>query len=251
MQEEINREFLALGTQAAKLTAQLLEEMMREALKRLGGMEKGLVNAVNSVVDKNPTLKAINHLEIKSSNKMTVEELMKQNGGGATATMSIDDLKDWDKTAKQYGVEYAVKRSAVLDADGKQVMDDSKCTYVDDYSKCNIVKHADGSPVLGEDGKPQLAPGSPEPEKKLAPNSPKPQPVYQYTVFFHAKDTEVITQAFKDYTQQHDKKLQKQQQRKERPRVNIKEMIAKFKAKSDELNKDSPEKHHKRGEHSL
>ena len=104
------------------------------------------------------------------------------------------------------------------------------------------------------------------------------KPLMQYNVYFKAQDLDVITEAFKAYTKEHDKhlerdaekahkkqeKVQKKEEKKEmktkkkeqkiqkkKERKNVKEMIKKNKARADKFNRDNPEKKRNRGERSL
>lgn len=92
------------------------------------------------------------------------------------------------------------------------------------------------------------------------------KPMKQFTVFFDARNTEVIQAAYKDYVDRSEKAVEKEtmkaerkQERKTRrgePRenkskVNIKQMIKTNTARANDINKDNPEKHHNRGAQSL
>ena len=60
-----------------------------------------------------------------------------------------------------------------------------------------------------------------------------------------------MTMAFKEYAQKNELKKAKDKDKASRPKKNIKEQIKKYKEKMKEINKDTPEKHHNRGEKSL
>ena len=200
--------------------------------------------------------------EVKHGKMKTKDFIEKE---GQKESIKVNDIKDWDKVAKHFGVDYAVERREVLDEKGKPVMDYSDCEFeyeTDgktpkfDYSECKIKKDKLGLDMKDEKtGLPILEPGSPDPKPVLADKSPQPKKQYEYTVFFKAQDTSVINLAFEDFVKKNEKKQQRSEQKYEKKhghkRVNIKEMIQEFKAKAEEQNKDNPEKHHNRGEQSL
>ena len=104
------------------------------------------------------------------------------------------------------------------------------------------------------------------------------QPLMQYNVYFKAQDLDVITEAFKDYTKEHDRHLQKdaekvhkkeekvkqkaekkelknqkkeQKIQKKKEKKNVREMIKKNKQRADKWNKEHTHKKRTRGDRSL
>lgn len=114
MQEEVNQEVIAISVQAVQLTSELLAEML------------------NKVLDEMEKMKNEPH------GKMSLKDLMAQNAGAATIEINENNIKAFEKTARKYSIDFAVKK-----------------------------------------------------DKSVEP--PK------YTVFFKARDKDVMAQAFKDY----------------------------------------------------
>ena len=89
MQEEITQKTLALCVEASKMTAQLLQQAMK---KVLADMEKH---------KKNPQLR---------HGKQTLRQLMKHNTGVSNIEITDPSIKEFEKIARKYGVDYAVKK---------------------------------------------------------------------------------------------------------------------------------------------
>lgn len=195
--------------------------------------------------------------------KMSIEDLLGQGKG--TSTIKIDDLEEWDKVAEQYGVDYAIVEKQVYENDNiTPKMDYSNCiieknpdgTDKMDYTRCKKAKDENGYEKFDDKGLPILEDDSLPPEPVLAEGSPEPVPLKECTVFFKAQDTDVITEAFKDYVHNgFNKDLQKAKEKdalgKSNEKLNIKSMIKEFTEKAKELNKNNPERHHNIGEQSL
>ena len=199
--------------------------------------------------------------------KQTLEELLNQGKGASTIT--VDNLEEWDKIADKFHVDYAIREKDVFENDNKTPkMDYSNCiieknpdgTDKMDYTRCTKVKDENGYDKLDDNGIPILDENSLPPEPVLAEGSPEPVPLKEYTVFFKGQDTEVISEAFKEYINRKglEKDLDKAKKvdkesilGKNKEKVNIKSMIKDFTEKAKELNKNNPEKHHNLGEQSL
>ena len=89
MQEEITQKTLALCVEASKMTAQLLRQAMK---KVLADMEKH---------KKNPQLR---------HGKQTLRQLMKHNTGVSNIEINDPSIRDFERVARKYGVDYAVKK---------------------------------------------------------------------------------------------------------------------------------------------
>ena len=89
MQEEITQKTLALCVEASKMTAQLLQQAMK---KVLADMEKH---------KKNPQLR---------HGKQTLRQLMKHNTGVSNIEITDQNIKDFDRVARKYRVDYALKK---------------------------------------------------------------------------------------------------------------------------------------------
>ena len=135
MQEEVNKKVFALIIKSTKLTSSVLREAMKIYL---------------------------NHRKNKKQNthgKTTVRKLVGKGNGASTIEINEGNIKDFERVAKKYNIDFAVKKDKTA-----------------------------------------------EPPK--------------YIVFFKAKDSDVLAQAFKEYVFQNEKKKDK---------VSIKEKLLHFK----------------------
>ena len=89
MQEEITQKTLALCVETGKITAQLLQQAMK---KVLADMEK----------HKNDP--RLHH------GKQTIRQLMKHGAGVSNIEITDPSIKEFEKIARKYGVDYAVKK---------------------------------------------------------------------------------------------------------------------------------------------
>ena len=89
MQEEITQKTLALCVETGKMTAQLLQQAMK---KVLADMEKH---------KNDPQLR---------HGKQTLRQLMKHNTGVSNIEITDPSIKEFEKIARKYGVDYAVKK---------------------------------------------------------------------------------------------------------------------------------------------
>lgn len=97
MQEEIENRSVTLVINAAKLTGRLLKAAVRKYLayrQKLKGEAKAEENA--------PPEKPIG--------KQTVKELIGQNQGVSNIEITDKNIKSFDKVARKYGVDYAIKK---------------------------------------------------------------------------------------------------------------------------------------------
>ena len=135
MQEEVNKKVFALIIKSPKLTSSVLREAMKMYL---------------------------NHRKNKKQNthgKTTVKKLVGEGNGASTIEINEGNIKDFERVAKKYNIDFAVKKDKTA-----------------------------------------------EPPK--------------YIIFFKAKDSDVLAQAFKEYVFQNEKKKDK---------VSIKEKLLHFK----------------------
>ena len=135
MQEEVNKKVFALIRKSTKLTSSVLREAMKMYL---------------------------NHRKNKKQNthgKTTVKKLVGEGNGASTIEINEGNIKDFERVAKKYNIDFAVKKDKTA-----------------------------------------------EPPK--------------YIIFFKAKDSDVLAQAFKEYVFQNEKKKDK---------VSIKEKLLHFK----------------------
>ena len=89
LQEEITQKTLALCVETGKLTAQLLQQAMK---KVLADMEKH---------KNDPQLR---------HGKQTLRQLMKHGAGVSNIEITDPSIKEFEKIARKYGVDYAVKK---------------------------------------------------------------------------------------------------------------------------------------------
>ena len=99
MQEDIENRSLTLIINTSKLTARTLAAAFMKFLR----YSKGKVQA---------------HQQVKPQGKQTVKKLIAQNQGVEQAELADrDEAKAFDRYARQYGVDYAIKKG--VSEDGK------------------------------------------------------------------------------------------------------------------------------------
>ena len=100
MQEDIENKSATLIINSSKLTARTLATAFMKFLRYSKGKIK-------------------EHRDVKPQGKQTVKELIAQNQGvEKTELADKDEVKTFDHIAKQYGVDYAIKKGA--SPEGKQ-----------------------------------------------------------------------------------------------------------------------------------
>lgn len=95
MQEEINSKTVALYVKAGKMTVSVLQKAMAKYLQ---------VQKQKVVMKKNAKKNEL-HL-----GKVSVKELAKQNAGMTNIEISPKNIKAFEKTARKYGVQFALKK---------------------------------------------------------------------------------------------------------------------------------------------
>lgn len=275
IQEGANQKIWELTTKGTRFTSSMLLKLIKAFLNKnqrhqsIKSQEHGKDGVVKKIDEK---LTAA--ITGQGTNKMEFKDFVQKidSNHGTVSTFNISEHDDiFDKVMIKYGIPYATREFPLLDDDGKQIYDYSKCKYekdehgadVMDYSECLIKKDEHGKPLFEKEERsdaegnkyfvevPVLESGSPEPKKKLEKGSPQPELVKQYSICFDQRFTEAMTMAFKEYAQKNELKKAKDKDKASRPKKNIKEQIKKYKEKMKEINKDTPEKHHNRGEKSL
>ena len=98
MQEEVENRAVTLVISATKLTARLLKAAI---LKYLASRKEKRLQKARAAPEK-PT------------GKQTVKQLVGQNQGVANIEISNKNIKDFDRVARKYGVDYAVKKDKTL-----------------------------------------------------------------------------------------------------------------------------------------
>lgn len=102
MQEEVNQKTIAFTTQNAKLTARVLKEII---IKYLRDQE-------HKKTMKNTKSKAVPELKSK---KTSLKELSKKYDGLKSIEIDDTNIKGFEKYAKKYHIEYALKKDRTTD----------------------------------------------------------------------------------------------------------------------------------------
>ncbi|MGI6316456.1 MAG: PcfB family protein [Christensenellales bacterium] len=89
MQDEVNERVVALSIKGTKLTAEVLQKSIRSMLSQIKKQKD------------NPT---------QRRGKQTLKQLMKQDAGVSSIEITDENIKAFEKTAKKYGVDFALKK---------------------------------------------------------------------------------------------------------------------------------------------
>ena len=140
MQEDIENRSLTLMINSSKLTARTLATAFTKFLRY----------SRNKVKE---------HHDVKPQGKQTIKELIAQNQGvEKTDLADKDEVKAFDRIAKQYGVDYAIKKG--VSPEGKQryilffkardrsAIDQAMSAYAADYMKKHKREHPPIEAVL-------------------------------------------------------------------------------------------------------
>ena len=98
MQEEIESRTVTLSVNATKLTARTLKQ----------ALDKFLAYQKNKSAQHNQNKDVILH------GKQSVKQLAKQNQGLTNIEITDKNIKDFDRVARKYGVDYAVKKDKTV-----------------------------------------------------------------------------------------------------------------------------------------
>ena len=90
MQEEVEQKTIALSVRTARMTSIVLQQALRKFLE--------------AQKNKSPEL---------PHGKQTLKDLMKQNTGVSSLEVNYDNIKDFEATAKKYGIDFALKKDAM------------------------------------------------------------------------------------------------------------------------------------------
>ena len=99
MQEDIESRTVALSVNAAKMTGQLFK------------------TAVNKYLAYRKSEQRDKSVDVTPHGKQSVKQLIGQNQGVSTIESNDPHIRDFDRVARKYGVDYAIKK--VKDDDGK------------------------------------------------------------------------------------------------------------------------------------
>ena len=89
MQEELEKKTVVVITTGAKLTERLLKSLIRKALAEMQRQTQ------------NPKV---------YRGKQSVKHLLQQGGGASTIEVSSASIRTFERVARKYGVDYAVKK---------------------------------------------------------------------------------------------------------------------------------------------
>lgn len=89
MQEEVNEKVIAISISTGKLTAEILQKALESVLKQ-----------ANEMVNR------ISH----PKGKQSLKQLMSQNTGVSSMEITDENIRAFEKTAKKYGIDFALKR---------------------------------------------------------------------------------------------------------------------------------------------
>jgi hypothetical protein len=95
LQEEVEQRSVTLAVNTAKLTGRVL----KTAISKFLAHQKEVKAA-----------KARASPDVRPKGKQSVKELVGQNQGVANIEISDKNIKDFDRVARKYGVDYAVKK---------------------------------------------------------------------------------------------------------------------------------------------
>lgn len=98
MQEEVQSKTITLSINATKLTARTLKQ----------ALEKFLAYQKNKHIQNNQPKDVTPH------GKQTVKQLAAQNQGLTNIEITDKNIKDFDRVARKYGVDYAVKKDKTV-----------------------------------------------------------------------------------------------------------------------------------------
>ena len=98
MQEEVENRTVTLVISATKLTGRVLK----------AAVAKFLAHQKAKIAEKKRAG------PVKPTGKQTVKQLVGQNQGIANIEISDKNIKDFDRVARKYGVDYAVKKDKTL-----------------------------------------------------------------------------------------------------------------------------------------
>ena len=94
MQEEVQQKTITMSTQTAKFTAREMKQMIEKFL----AFEKTKHSA-----------------SVKPAGRQSVKQLAKQNEGMKNIEIAHKTVGDFDRVARKYGIDYAIKRDRTVD----------------------------------------------------------------------------------------------------------------------------------------
>ena len=110
MQEEVNQKTIALVFRAVSFTARHFEAALREAKRDMERQENAAIRWKNGKV----MTKYATPPEKKKHGRMSVKDLVGEGQGAATIQIP-DDIKDFQRIARKYNVDFAIKKDKTVD----------------------------------------------------------------------------------------------------------------------------------------
>lgn len=98
MQEEVENRTVTLSVNAAKMTGRILKETLRKYIAYQKAKSQGKA-----------------YKDVKPTGKQTVKQLIGQNQGVTNVEIEDKSIKDFERIARKYGVDYAIKRDKTAD----------------------------------------------------------------------------------------------------------------------------------------
>ncbi|HAE45459.1 MAG TPA: PcfB family protein [Lachnospiraceae bacterium] len=103
MNDEVNSKTVAFYVRGAKMTASILSWMMKKYLQK---------------VDQNKSIRkqqAAARKRMPPTGKISVRELAKQNAGMKNIEITPENIKSFERVARKYGINYALKKDKTKD----------------------------------------------------------------------------------------------------------------------------------------
>lgn len=98
MQEEVENRTVTLSINTAKMTGRILKETLRKYLAYQKAKSQGKA-----------------YKDVKPTGKQTVKQLIGQNQGITNVEIEDKGIKDFERIARKYGVDYAIKKDKTSD----------------------------------------------------------------------------------------------------------------------------------------
>ena len=93
MQEEVENRTVTLSINATKMTGRVLKEALRKYLAYQKAKSQGKA-----------------YKDVKPTGKQSVKQLIGQNQGVTNVEIEDKSIKDFERIARKYGVDYAIKK---------------------------------------------------------------------------------------------------------------------------------------------
>lgn len=98
MQEEVENRTVTLTVNTAKMTGRVFKDAIRKYLAYRKNKTQGKANE-----------------DVKPTGKQTVKQLIGQNQGVTNLEIEDKSIKDFERIARKYGVDYAIKKDKTAD----------------------------------------------------------------------------------------------------------------------------------------